>query len=107
MIGLFSKRISFYRATEVPDGQGGFISNGVLIYTRWATVKEKSQIQREQGDQVGNDKTYIITIDAKGLTIILTDIIMYGSIRCEILAIYSPNEMGREYVITAVERKKI
>ena len=107
MVGLFSKRISFYRATEVSDGHGGFISNGVLLYTRWATVKDHKQFQKEQGDQVGNDKTYIMTLDAKGITILLTDIIMYGSIRCEILTISIPNEMGREYVITAVERKKI
>lgn len=107
MIGLYSKRISFYRATEVSDEQGGYISNGELLYTRWATIKEQKQVQVEQGSQIGNDKTYIITIDAKGLLIVLTDIIMYGSIRCEILTINTPNEMGREYVITAVERKKI
>ena len=47
MIGLFSKRISFYRATEVPDGHGGFISNGELLYTRWATVKDHKQFQKE------------------------------------------------------------
>lgn len=107
MTGLFSKRISFYRATEVPDGQGGFISNGELLYTRWANVKEQKQIQKELASQVGNDKTYIFTVDARGLTLILTDIIMYGSSRCEILTISNHNEMGREYVITAVERKKI
>ena len=107
MLGLFSKRVSFYRATEVPDGQGGFVSNGEFLFTRWATVKEKSQVQKQLAGQVGNNKIYFITIDAKGLTILLTDIIMYGLIRCEILTISTPNEMGREYLIEAVERKKV
>ena len=107
MIGLFSKRISFYRASETPDGQGGFLSDGVLVYSKWATVRQKNQKQKEQGDQVGNDKEYTIQMDAKGLTIFLTDVIIYQGNRLDILTITTQNERGLQYIISAVERKKV
>ena len=107
MIGLFSKRISFYRATATPDGQGGFSSNGVLMYTRWATVRQQSQAQRQQAGQIGNDKTYNVSLDATGLNLFLTDVITYQGNRLDILTIGTENERGLRYLITAVERKKL
>lgn len=107
MASLLSKKIHFYRASETPDGQGGYDSNGVLIYSRFAEVREQTQVQREQAGQVGNDKTYNIKLDSRGLTIYLTDIIMYESKRLDILTISSINERGLEYLIVAVERKKV
>jgi SPP1 family predicted phage head-tail adaptor len=107
MASLLSKKISFYRASEVADGQGGYDSNGVLVASRFAEVKEQTQIQREQAGQVGNDKTYNIKLDSRGLTIYLTDIIIYNGNRLDILTISSINERGLEYLIVAVERKKV
>jgi hypothetical protein len=107
MASLFSNKISFYRASETPDGQGGYDSNAMLIYTRFAQVREQNQVQKEIAMQVGNDRTYNITLDARGLIIYLTDIIIYKSIRLDILTITNVNERGLEYLIIAVERKKV
>lgn len=106
-LGLYSKRIGIYRASEVSDLQGGFVSGGELVYTRWATIREQNQAQRQQAGQVGNDKTYNISMDAKGVTLFLTDVIIYQNNRLDILTLGTKEEKGLQYLITAVERKKV
>ena len=106
-LGLYSKRIGIYRASEVSDLQGGFMSGGELVYTKWATVKQKTQVQRQQAGQVGNDVIYTIEMDFKSITIYLTDIIIYKGDRLDILTIEPVNERTEKYLIEAVKRKKV
>lgn len=105
--GLYSKKLSFYRDTLTPDGEGGRTKTQVLYKERFAKVSLITNTDTLEGLQVGSNQAFKITVDSRDFNLLFTDKIHYGEKVLSILSISDKSERNREYEVIAVVHNPI
>lgn len=105
--GLYSKKLSFYRDSLTPDGEGGRSKTQVLYKDRFAKVSLITNVDTLEGLQVGSNQAFKIIVDSRDFDLKFTDKIHYGEKILSILSISNKSERNREFEIIAVVHNPI
>ena len=105
--GLYSKKLSFYRDSLTPDGEGGRSKTQVLYKERFAKVSLITNVDTLEGLQVGSNQAFKIIVDSRDFDLEFTDKIHYGEKVLSILSISNKSERNREFEIIAVVHNPI